>query len=119
MTTILSLNQTGINAMIVNNSTARHAQVISQRIGSEELAMMKSLLIDQLKLKLKTGVAHFWFKKINGEIREAWGTTNHQLMASKILGTGLSGEEVNTIKFWSVTDGGFRSMRLENLIAVE
>ena len=118
MKTIMALNNMGINAMVVNNSTARHAAVIARRTGSEEMGVMKSLLIDTLKAKLQAGTAHFWFRKLNGEIREAWGTTNHTLMANKIIGTGYSGEQVNTVKYWDVEKGAFRSLRYETLLAV-
>ena len=118
MKTIMTLNNKGINALVVNNATARHAAVIAQRTGSVEMGVMKSLLIDTLKAKLQTGTAHFWYQKLNGEVREAWGTTNHPLMANKIIGTGYSGEQVNTVKYWDVVKGAFRSLRYETLLAV-
>jgi hypothetical protein len=118
MKAIVALNNKGINAMVVSNTTARHAAVIARRTGSEEMGVMKSLLIDTLKAKLQAGTAHFWFQKVNGEIREAWGTTNHPLMANKIIGTGYSGEQVNTVKYWDVEKGAFRSLRYETLLAV-
>lgn len=118
MKTIMTISGNGINAMMVNNTTARHANVIAHRTGSVEMGMMKSLLIDTLKAKLQT-TAHFWFRKKDGSIREAWGTTNHTLMANKIIGNGYSGEQVNTVKYWDIEKGAFRSLRYENLIAVE
>ena len=118
MKTLMTISSKGINEMVVNNATARHANVIARRTGSVEMGIMKSLLIDTLKAKMQNGTAHFWFKKLNGEIREAWGTTNHNLMANKILGNGYSGEQVNTVKYWDVEKGAFRSLRYESLIAV-
>lgn len=118
MKTLVAVSSKGINTMTVNNVTARHANVIARRIGSVEMAMMKSLLIDTLKAKMQSGTAHFWYKKCNGELREAWGTTNHALMMNKIVGNGYTGEQVNTIKYWDVEKGAFRSLRYENLIAV-
>ena len=119
MTTILTTNHGQVNAMMVNNTTARHAAVIARRTGSVEMGVMKSLMIDTLKLKLQTGVAHFWFLKKNGELREAWGTTSHQLMKDKILGTGYTGEQVNVVKYWDCVKGDWGALRYENLIAVE
>ena len=118
MKAIVTLNNKGLNSMVVNNTTAHHAAVIAHRTGSNEMGLMKSLLIDTLKAKLQAGTAHFWFQKLNGEIREAWGTTNHPLMANKIVGTGYSGEQVNTVKYWDIEKGAFRSLRYENLLAV-
>lgn len=121
MTTITTINNyNGINSMVISNTTARHAAVIARRTGSMEMGMMKSLMIDNLKIKLQTGVAHFWYKKVSdGSVREAWGTTSHQLMQDKIIGTGYTGEQVNVVKYWDVLKGGFRSLRYENLIAIE
>ena len=118
MKTLVAISNKGINSMMVNNATARHANVIARRTGSAEMGMMKSLLIDVLKTKLSVGTAHFWFLKKDGSIREAWGTTNHNLMAHKIIGNGYTGEQVNTVKYWDVEKGAFRSLRYESLIAV-
>lgn len=118
MKTFITISSKGINTMVVNTKTANHANVIARRTGSIEMGMMKSLLIDTLKVKLQTGTAHFWYRKCNGEIREAWGTISHNLMAEKIIGSGYSGEEVNCVKYWDVEKGAFRSLRYENLIAV-
>ena len=118
MKTLMTISNKGINTMMVNNSTARHATVIAIRTGSVEMGIMKSLLIDTLKAKLQTGTAHFWFMKKDGSIREAWGTTNHALMKNKIIGNGYTGEQVNTVKYWDVEKGAFRSLRYESLISV-
>ena len=116
-TTILAVENGKANSMVLNGMTSRHAQVIANRTGSLEMGLMKSLLIDTLKAKLQT-TAHFWFRKVNGELREAWGTTNPSLMTNKIIGTGYSGEQVNTVKYWDIEKGAFRSLRFENLVAV-
>lgn len=118
MKTLVTISNTGINEMVVSNATARHANVIARRTGSMEMGLAKSLLIDVLKAKLQT-TAIFWYRKVStGEIRKAYGTTSHALMADKIKGNGYSGEEVNTIKYWDLEKGAFRSLRYENLIAV-
>ena len=119
MKTLVAISNEGVNTMVVSNATARHAAVIAERTGSVEMGLMKSLMINVLRAKLQSSsCAHFWFRKKDGSVREAWGTTNHALMANKIIGNGYSGEEVNTIKFWDVEKGSFRSCRIESLIAV-
>ena len=118
MKTLMTISNKGVNTMVINNATARHANVIARRTGSVEMGLAKSLLVDVLKAKLQT-TAHFFYRKVStNEIREAWGTTNHALMANKIKGNGYSGEETNTIKYWDLEKAAFRSLRLENLIAV-
>lgn len=104
--------------VVVNEMTAHRANVITSRTGSVAMGIVKSQMIDLLKEKLKNGVAHFIFIKKDGEIREAWGTCSGQLMKATQNGRGLSGDMVNTVKYWDVEKGGYRSLRYENLIQV-
>lgn len=102
----------------ISSVSTRRADVIAKRTNSETMGIIKSQMIEVLKTKLSTGVAHFLFQKKNGEIREAWGTTSRNLMKSMINGNGVPREYVNCIAFWDVQKGEFRSLRFENLIQV-
>ena len=105
--------------VVVNGMTAHRANVIFARTGSAAMGVVKAQMIDLLKEKLRNGVAHFIYKKQStGEIREAWGTCSSQLMKATQNGRGLSGDAVNTIKYWELERGGYRSLRFENLIQV-
>ena len=105
--------------VIVNGITGHRANVIFARTGSAAMGVVKAQMIDLLKEKLRNGVAHFIYKKQStGEIREAWGTCSSQLMKATQNGRGLSGDAVNTIKYWDLESGGYRSLRFENLIQV-
>ena len=104
--------------VVVSGMTAHRANVIFARTGSAAMGCGQAQMIDLLKEKLRNGVAHFIFVKKNGEIREAWGTCSGQLMKATQNGRGLSGDQVNTIKYWDVEKGGYRSLRYENLIQV-
>jgi hypothetical protein len=104
--------------VVINGMTARRANVIANRTGSAAMGVVKAQMIDLLKEKLRNGVAHFIYMKKDGTIREAWGTCSGQLMKATQNGRGLSGDMVNTIKYWDVEKGGYRSLRYENLIQV-
>ena len=104
--------------VVINGMTARRANVIAHRTGSAAMGVVKAQMIDLLKAKLQNGVAHFIYMKKDGSIREAWGTCSGQLMKATQNGRGLSGDMVNTIKYWDVEKGGYRSLRYENLIQV-
>ena len=105
--------------VVVNGMTGHRANVIFARTGSAAMGVVKAQMIDLLKEKLRNGVAHFIYKKQStGEIREAWGTCSSQLMKATQNGRGLSGDAVNTIKYWDLERGGYRSLRFENLIQV-
>lgn len=102
----------------MNGMTAHRANVIARRTGSEAMGIIKAQIIDLLKAKLQSGVAHFIYMKKDGSLREAWGTTASNLMKATQNGRGLSGDEVNTIKYYDVIAGGYRSTRYENLVQV-
>jgi hypothetical protein len=104
--------------VIVNGMTAHRANVIANRTGSAAMGVVKAQMIDLLKEKLRNGVAHFLYTKKDGTLREAWGTCSGNLMRATQNGRGLSGDEVNTVKYYDVMVGGYRSLRYENLVQV-
>ena len=105
--------------VVVNGMTAHRANVIALRTGNVAMGIIKAQMIDLLKAKLINGVAHFIYKKQGtGEIREAWGSCSLNLMKATQNGRGLSGDQVNTVKYWDCEKGGYRSLRYENLIQV-
>ncbi len=107
-----------INAIVINNSTVNRATVIATRTQSNEMGVMKAMLIDTLKVKLANGVAHFIFKKKDGTYREAWGTTQSNIANAKTNGRGMSREAFKTTAFFDVEIGEWRSFRWENLVQV-
>ena len=104
--------------VIVNSMTVHRANVIARRTGSEAMGVIKAQMIDHLKAKLQSGVAHFIYMKKDGTIREAWGTCAGNLMRATQNGRGVSGDQVNTVKYWDTMAGGYRSLRYENLVQV-
>ena len=104
--------------VIVNGMTAHRANVIARRTGSEAMGVVKAQMIDLLKATLQSGVAHFLYMKKDGTLREAWGTCSGNLMRATQNGRGLSGDQVNTVKYFDVVAGGYRSLRYENLVQV-
>ena len=104
--------------VVINGMTSHRANVISSRTGCATLAVVKAQMIDLLKAKLQSGVTHFLYMKKDGTLREAWGTCASNLMKATQNGRGLSGDQVNTIKYFDVMAGGYRSLRYENLVQV-
>ena len=116
--TITSTDKTMRNAIVINNSTAHRATVIATRTQSNEMGVMKAMLIDTLKVKLANGIAHFIFKKKDGSYREAWGTTQSNRAKAKINDNGVSREVYKTTAYFDVECGAWRSFRWENLVQV-
>lgn len=107
-----------IQALAISSSTVVRATVIAQRTNSEEIGIIKAMMIAQLKEKLANGVAHFIFIKKNGEVREAWGTTNPSLSAKHTNGRGESRENFCTTPWWDCENGGWKSLRWESIVKV-
>ena len=107
-----------LQALAISNSMVVRASVITKRTGSEEIGLIKAMMIEQLKEKLASGVAHFIFIKKNGEVREAWGTTNPSLSAKYINGRGDSRENYYTTPWWDCENGGWKSLRWESIVKV-
>lgn len=107
-----------IQALVLNNSTIIRANVIAVRTQSNEIGTIKALMIENLKIKLANGIAHFLFMKKNGEIREAWGTIKSELAAAKTTGRGESRELYKTTAYFDIERGEWRSFRWETLVQV-
>ena len=107
-----------MNTLVITNGTATRMAVIAQRTGSELMAGAKAMMICELKNKLYNGVAHFLYTKKNGEIREAWGTTNPTLAAKYTNGNGCSREYFKTTAYFDIEKGEWRSFRWESIVKV-
>ena len=107
-----------VQALVLNNATVVRATVIATRSQSEEIGIIKAMMIDNLKTKLANGVAHFVYLKKDGTLREAWGTTKSDLAAAKTNGRGASRELFKTTAYYDVEQGGWRSFRWETLVQV-
>ena len=97
---------------------AVRANVIARRTNSNEMGIVKAMMIENLKEKLRNGIAHFLFVKKDGSIREAWGTCKAELANAKTNGRGESRENYATTAFFDVEKGEWRSLRWETLIRV-
>ena len=107
-----------IQALAISSTTVTRASVIAQRTHSEEIGIIKAMMIENLKTKLANGVAHFIFVKKDGSLREEWGTTKSELAVRKINGRGDSRENYCTTPWWDCENGGWKSLRWESIVKV-
>ena len=112
------MTQTIISTIAVKDMTVTRANVIAKRTGSLEMGIAKAMLIEQLKAKLKTSVAHFIFQKKDGTLREMFATTCAPLIAKHVNGRGVSRECYATTAVFDVEKGAWRSFRWESIIKV-
>ena len=107
-----------MNALIITNTTAVRMNVIAERTQNLLVAGAKAMMIESLKDKLRNGVAHFIFIKKNGEVREAFGTTNAAVAAKYTNGNGISREYFKTTAYFDIEKGQWRSFRCESIVKV-
>ena len=107
-----------MNALIITDTTAVRMNVIAQRTQNLLVAGAKAMMIENLKEKLRNGVAHFIFIKKNGEIREAFGTTNSSVASKYTNGNGISREYFKTTAYFDIEKGEWRSFRWESIVKV-
>lgn len=107
-----------MNALVITNQTVTRMAVIAARTDSALVAGAKAMMIENLKEKLSNGVAHFIFIKRNGDVREAFGTTNRAVAAKYTNGNGCSRECFCTTAYFDIEAGEWRSFRWENLVKV-
>lgn len=107
-----------MNALIITDTTAVRMNVIAERTENLLIAGAKAMMIESLKEKLRNGVAHFIFIKKNGEVREAFGTTNAAVARKYTNGRGCSREQFNTTAYFDIEKGAWRSLRWESIVKV-
>ena len=107
-----------MNALVITDTTAVRMNVIAQRTQNLLIAGAKAMMIQQLKEQLRNGVAHFLYIKKNGEVREAWGTTNAALAHKYTNGNGVSREIFKTTAYFDIEKSSWRSFRWESIVKV-
>ena len=107
-----------MNELVITNATATRMAVIEARTGSELMAGAKAMMIESLKEKFRNGIARFIFIKKNGEVREAFGTTNAAVAAKYTNGNGISREYFKTTAYFDIEKGEWRSFRWESIVKV-
>ena len=111
-----TVNQTA-TAVVLKDKTVERANIIAQRIGSLEIAIVKAMMLEQLDAKLADNqLAHIIFQKKNGSLREMWCSTNPSLCSKHIK--GVHREHYGTKVVFDVEKGEFRSFRFDSIIKV-
>ena len=111
-----TVNQTA-TAVVLKDKTVERANIIAQRIGSLEIAIVKAMMLEQLDAKLADNqLAHIIFQKKNGPLREMWCSTNPSLCSKHVK--GVHRDHYGTKVVFDVEKGEFRSFRFESIIKV-
>ena len=74
--------------------------------------------VSRLRQRLHTGIVEFYFRKKDGSLRHAFGTTVGTLIESHIKGTGKSGEQRHVVTFWDVEKADWRSCTYNSIVTI-
>ncbi len=88
-------------------------KIIVVEIKPVEVVEVKDSL-DLLRDKMHEHVVHFKYKKLNGDVREAFGTLKDNLVKVKPQGLREPSPEVFT--YWDLEVDSWRCFRKENFI---
>ena len=75
-------------------------------------------MIEEVKRQMRNGVCHFIYKKANGQLREAFGTLDRNILNATLKGDTRSPEDWGCCYYHDCIKGAARSFRWQNLVAV-
>ena len=107
-----------MNAQKINRSEVfAQAWQFVKRLGfSMSEALKAAWLYVKTKRALKKGIVHFYFKKIDGTIREAYGTLNEAYLPYHAESTRRTNDTVQT--YFDTEKGEYRCFKRANLLAI-
>ena len=74
-------------------------------------------MVYKLSKAMKTKTVQFFYQKVSGEIRQAFGTMREEVIHDKVKGTGkVKNDDMFT--YWDTEKGAFRSFKKFNLIRI-
>lgn len=94
-------------------SEAHRMSAITGMSMSESLK--KAWLNEKLSVAMKERVCHFYYQKITGEIREAYGSMMTKHIEGKVNGNGKRGKDCKT--YFDTAKGAFRCYKSYNIIS--
>lgn len=79
-------------------------------------AMKIAWSVIKLKAKMKAGIVRFYFRKVDGSTREAFGTLSEKLIP-ETKGTGKKANET-LFTYFDTEKGEYRSFKKANLLSI-
>ncbi|MCD7923679.1 MAG: SH3 beta-barrel fold-containing protein [Bacteroides sp.] len=67
---------------------------------------------------MKTRTVQFFYQKVNGEVRQAFGTMRDEVIADKIKGNDTRKKNEDLLTYWDTEKESFRSFKKFNLIKI-
>lgn len=79
--------------------------------------LKKAWAVYRLAKEMKTRTVQFFYQKVSGEIRQAFGTMAEEVIHDKVKGTGNRKNE-DLFTYWDTEKESFRSFKKFNLIKI-
>ena len=99
------------------SSIMSEAHRISRITGmSMSESLKRAWLNEKLNISMRTRICHFYYKKVSGEIREAYGTRMPRYTEGTVQGTGRTHKDCFT--YYDTIADGWRSFKTYNIISI-
>ena len=88
------------------------------RVTGESFAdcLKKAWKLLKLKIQMKTRTVQFFFMKVSGEVRQAFGTMKDNVIADKMKGGDTRKKNEHLFTYWDCEKQEFRSFKKFNLL---
>lgn len=80
-------------------------------------ALKKSWAVSKLRKAMRKGIQNFTYRKVNGEIRTAWGTLSEAILGAFNTDSGRK-PNPTLMTYYDTEKRAWRSFKLVNLISV-
>ena len=89
------------------------------RITGESFAecLKKSWLLLKLKMQMKKRTVQFFYQKVSGAVRQAFGTLEESVISDSVKGTGRKPND-NLFTYFDKEKNEFRSFKKFNIIKI-
>lgn len=72
----------------------------------------------KLAKAMKTKTVQFFYQKVNGEVRQAFGTMAEEVIHDKVKGTDIRRKNEDLLTYWDTEKESFRSFKEFNLVKI-
>lgn len=79
--------------------------------------LKKAWQVYRLVKEMKSKTVQFFYQKVSGEIRQAFGTLRDEVIADNVKGTGNRKNE-DLFTYWDTEKESFRSFKKFNLVKI-
>lgn len=107
-----------VNLQAMHMETLQRAIVIKPNVDNYEIALAKSLLINVIIRSMEKKIVNFVYYRSNGDLVEAYATTNPLIIGKDGIKVKPSCHRKNTTLFYDMEQEKWKAFRWQNLIGI-